>query len=99
VDVSFKKHFPQISVKEVPFPFFPVPYGSSHLAEILLTQSISDVCGGVPVRYKDAVTGAVQSSRTGSYPAGDPPVPNPLFGKARTIFNPRQLQLSAKVAF
>jgi hypothetical protein len=45
------------------------------------------------------MTGAVQSSRTEACPAGGPPVPNPLFGKARTMFNPRQLQLSAKLAF
>jgi hypothetical protein len=60
-------------------------------------------CGGkIPVRYKDAVSQAIQGnppSFIGSCPVAGPPFPNPAFGAPRTMFNPRQLQLSVKYSF
>jgi hypothetical protein len=60
-------------------------------------------CGGVvPTRYKDAASLAIQTdpnSFIGSCPAAGPPFPNPIFGAPRTMFNPRQFQLSLKYSF
>jgi hypothetical protein len=56
-------------------------------------------CGGIPVHYKDANSLAIERVQVGGCPAGGPPVPNPLFGTPRTMFNPRNLQFSAKFSF
>ncbi|MDE3136552.1 MAG: TonB-dependent receptor [Acidobacteriota bacterium] len=56
-------------------------------------------CGGVPSHYKDAASLAIERVQVGGCPAGGPPVPNPLFGGPRTMFNPRQLQFSATFSF
>lgn len=56
-------------------------------------------CGGTPAHYKDASSLAIQRVQVGGCPAGGPPVPNPLFGTPRTMFNPRNLQFSAKFSF
>lgn len=51
---------------------------------------------------QDAASLAIQSnplSFIGSCPAAGPPFPSPSFGGARTMFNPREFQLSAKYSF
>lgn len=59
-----------------------------------------DFCGTAPTRYKDAASIAIQQVGV-TCPAGNggAPFPNPLFGTPRTMFNARQLQLSAKFSF
>lgn len=59
-----------------------------------------DFCGAAPTQYNDAASLAIQNGSV-SCPAnnGGAPVPNPLFGTPRTMFNPRQLQVSAKFTF
>jgi hypothetical protein len=59
-----------------------------------------DFCGATPTHYKDAASLAIQQVKV-SCPAGNggAPFPNPLFGTPRTMFNPRQLQFSAKFTF
>jgi outer membrane receptor protein involved in Fe transport len=56
-------------------------------------------CGGIPAHYKDAASLAIERVQVGGCPAGGPPVPNPLFGTPRTMFNPRNLQFSVKFTF
>jgi outer membrane receptor for ferrienterochelin and colicin len=60
-----------------------------------------DFCGAVPHRYKDAASRAIEQGTVGCDPAtnGGAPAPNSLFGTPRTMFNARQLQISAKFTF
>ena len=74
-----------------------------------------DFCGGTspingpaPQHYGDATSVAIQkgqvacmnySSIPGYANFGVAPAPSPLFGTPRTMFNPRQLQFSAKFTF
>lgn len=60
-----------------------------------------DFCGAVPKHYKDAASVAIQNFQVPCDAAtnGGAPIPNPLFGTPRTMFNPRQLQFSAKFTF
>jgi hypothetical protein len=71
--------------------------------EVTSVYGTYNFCGGtVPVRYKDTASLAIQAnpnSFIGSCPAAGPPFPSPIFGAARTMFNPRQFQLSAKYSF
>jgi hypothetical protein len=67
--------------------------------EVVSVYGTWNFCGAAPVRYKDAASLAIQGGQAGACPAGGPPAPNSLFGKARTMFNPRQLQLSMKFVF
>jgi outer membrane receptor protein involved in Fe transport len=59
-----------------------------------------DFCGATPLRYKDSASVAIQQGQV-ACPAnnGGAPFPNPLFGTPRTMFNPRQLQFSARFTF
>jgi outer membrane receptor protein involved in Fe transport len=59
-----------------------------------------DFCGATPQHYNDAASIAIQKGQV-TCPAnnGGAPFPNPLFGTPRTMFNPRQLQFSAKITF
>jgi hypothetical protein len=59
-----------------------------------------DFCGAVPRQFGDTASLAIQQG-TVSCPAnnGGAPAPNPLFGTPRTMFNPRQLQISVKFTF
>jgi hypothetical protein len=59
-----------------------------------------DFCGAEPQHYGDAASLAIQRGQV-SCPAGNggAPAPNALFGTPRTMFNPRQLQVSAKFTF
>jgi outer membrane receptor protein involved in Fe transport len=68
--------------------------------EVVGVYGTYNFCGGrVPQHYKDEVSLAIQSLQVTGCPAAGPPIPNPLFGTPRTMFNPRQLQLSAKFSF
>ena len=72
-----------------------------------------DFCGGttpfngpVPQHYNDAASVAIQRGQVACVPYGgayagfaEAPAPSPLFGTPRTMFNPRQLQFSAKFNF
>jgi outer membrane receptor protein involved in Fe transport len=68
--------------------------------EVVGVYGTYNFCGGVlPQQYKDAASLAIQAGQVGGCPVAGPPVPNPLFGTPRTMFNPRQLQLSMKLLF
>ena len=68
--------------------------------EVVGVYGTYNLCGGqLPVQYKDSASRAIQGGQVGNCPLAGPPVPNPLFGTPRTMFNPRQLQLSAKLLF
>ena len=60
-----------------------------------------DFCGATPQRFGDAASLAIQNGGVSCNGAtnGGAPAPNPLFGTPRTMFNPRQLQFSAKFSF
>jgi len=60
-----------------------------------------DFCGTPPTHFGDAASLAIQRGQVSCDGAtnGGAPAPNPLFGTPRTMFNPRQLQLSAKFTF
>jgi hypothetical protein len=72
-----------------------------------------DFCGGttpfngpVPQHYGDAASLAIQRGQVACAPYSGPyasfgvaPAPDALFGTPRTMFNPRQLQISAKFTF
>ena len=61
-----------------------------------------DFCGAVPMHYNDAASLAIQQGKVACGPDGGlavAPAPNPLFGTPRVMFNPRQLQVSAKFTF
>ncbi len=60
-----------------------------------------DFCGATPTHYNDAASLAIQRGQVSCNAAtnGGAPEPNRLFGTPRTMFNPRQLQLSAKFTF
>jgi hypothetical protein len=60
----------------------------------------------VPHHYKDATSVAIESGQVTCVPYSGPytgfaeaPFPSSLFGTPRTMFNPRQLQFSAKFTF
>src|ERR1700674_5058235 len=75
-------------------------FNRPNVNEVTSVYGTYNFCNGqVPVRYKDAVSRAIQGVSVGSCPAAGPPVPNPSFGTPRTMFNPRQLQLSVKYSF
>jgi len=68
-----------------------------------------DFCGGStpyngpqPKQYGDATSLAIQEGKISCQPVpgiSTAPFPDPLFGTPRTMFNPRQLQASAKFTF
>ncbi len=68
--------------------------------EVVSVYGTYNFCSGrVPTHYKDATSIAIQQLQVGGCPVAGPPVPNPLLGTARTMFNPRQLQFSLKYSF
>jgi hypothetical protein len=72
----------------------------ANIDEVSSVYGTYNICGGqVPVQYKDSVSTAIQRGKISGCPAAGPPEPSALFGTPRTTFNPRQLQLSAKLAF
>jgi len=72
----------------------------TNVDEVVGVYGTYNFCGGqIPTEYQDAASVAIQKGQVGGCPAAGPPVPNPLFGTPRTMFNPRQLQLSLKLLF
>jgi outer membrane receptor protein involved in Fe transport len=72
----------------------------ANVDEVVGVYGTYNLCGGQqPRAYKDAASQAIQSGQVGGCPAAGPPVPNSQFGTPRTMFNPRQLQLSMKLSF
>jgi hypothetical protein len=78
-------------------------FNRPNVNEVTSVYGTYNFCSGqAPTRYKDAASIAVQTnpnSFVGSCPAAGPPFPNPAFGTPRTMFNPRQFQLSLKYSF
>jgi Carboxypeptidase regulatory-like domain/TonB dependent receptor len=78
-------------------------FNRPNVNEVTSVYGTYNFCGGqVPTRYKDAASLQIQTnpdSFIGSCPAAGPPFPNPAFGAPRTMFNPRQFQLSVKYSF
>ena len=84
---------------EVAFDAFNV-LNRPNVDEVVGVYGTYNLCGGQePRQYKDAASQAIQSLQVGGCPVAGPPVPNPQFGTPRTMFNPRQLQLSMKLLF
>ncbi|NYF91553.1 TonB-dependent receptor [Tunturiibacter empetritectus] len=75
-------------------------FNRANVNEVTSVYGTYNYCGGqIPKQYKDTVSRSIQQGSTVSCPTGGPPTPNPLFGTPRTVFNPRQLQFSAKFVF
>ena len=78
-------------------------FNRPNVNEVTSVYGTYNFCGGqVPTRYKDAASLQIQTdpnSFIGSCPAAGPPFPNPIFGAPRTMFNPRQFQMSVKYSF
>jgi hypothetical protein len=78
-------------------------FNRPNVNEVTSVYGTYNYCGGaVPTHYKDATSIKIQTDPTsfiGSCPAAGPPFPNPIFGAPRTMFNPRQFQLSVKYSF
>jgi hypothetical protein len=75
-------------------------FNRTNVNEVNSVYGTYNFCSGqIPVSYKDSVSTSIQQVKVGGCPAAGPPVPNPLFGGPRTMFNPRQLQFSLKYSF
>ncbi len=93
---TFKVKFGQLALAVDAFNAFNRP----NVDEVTSVYGTYNYCGGaIPQHYKDAVSRSIQQGTSGACPAGGPPTPNPLFGTPRTVFNPRQMQFSAKFFF
>jgi len=55
--------------------------------------------GGVSCASQQAAANPLAWLALGMIPVSIPNAPNPVFGKPRTMLNPRQLQLSVKFTF
>jgi hypothetical protein len=111
VDIRLSQHFifrerHRIDFSVDVFNMFNRP----NVNEVTSVYGTYNFCTGpVPVRYKDAGSIAVQTGQSNCWAAGvggspdgltaGPPEPSPIFGAARTMFNPRQFQLSLKYSF
>jgi hypothetical protein len=72
----------------------------ANVDEVVGVYGTYNLCSGQqPRQYKDGASQAIQAGQVSGCPLAGPPVPNPLFGSPRTMFNPRQLQLSVKLLF
>ena len=75
-------------------------FNRPNVNEVTSVYGTYDFCSGqVPHNYKDATSWAIQKVSVFGCPVAGPPVPNPNFGAPRTMFNPRQLQISFKYSF
>jgi outer membrane receptor protein involved in Fe transport len=75
-------------------------FNHTNVDEVVGVYGTYNFCSGVlPRQYRDAASLAIQSGGVGGCPAAGPPNANPLFGTPRTMFGPRQLQLSLKLLF
>ena len=100
IRIARTMHLTQDGMKlELGFDAFNV-LNRQNVDEVAGVYGTYNFCGGQqPREYKDSVSQAIQAGTVAGCPAGGPPVPNPLFGTPRTMFSPRQLQLSAKFLF
>ncbi|HYL61336.1 MAG TPA: TonB-dependent receptor [Candidatus Methylomirabilis sp.] len=73
----------------------------ANVNEVTSVYGTYNFCNGqVPSHYLDKASLAIERvQNVGGCPAAGPPVPNPLFGGPRTMFNPRQFQFSLKYSF
>jgi outer membrane receptor protein involved in Fe transport len=72
----------------------------ANVDEVVGVYGTYNICGGqLPLQFKDSASQAIQAGQVSNCPLAGPPAPNPLFGTPRTMFNPRQLQLSVKLLF
>jgi hypothetical protein len=86
-------------------------FNRPNVNEVTSVYGTYNYCGAIPTHYKDTASYAIQSAAggpscytpgLGGSPVGlvaGPPTPNPQFGLPRTMFNPRQFQLSLKYSF
>jgi len=78
-------------------------FNRPNVNEVTSVYGTYGFCSGpVPHRYKDAGSIGVQTGQSSCYANGlfaGPPEPSAIFGAPRTMFNPRQLQLSLKYSF
>lgn len=79
-------------------------FNRPNVDEVASVYGAPGFCGsGIPRRYKDAASLEAQqvAAFCPAFPAPEPPIPfaSPVFGSARTVFNPRQLQFSIKYSF
>jgi hypothetical protein len=75
-------------------------FNRPNVNEVTSVYGTYNYCNGeIPHSYKDAVSVAIQHVSVGNCPVDGAPIPNPLFGTPRTMFNPRQLQFSLKYSF
>jgi outer membrane receptor protein involved in Fe transport len=75
-------------------------FNRANVNEVNSVYGTYDFCSGkVPNHYKDATSLAIEGVQVFGCPVAGPPVPNPLFGAPRTMFNPRQFQFSLKYSF
>jgi outer membrane receptor protein involved in Fe transport len=93
-------HFSQEGVKlEAAVDAFNV-LNHTNVDEVNGVYGTYNFCGGqIPTQYKDAASQAIQAGQVSGCPAAGPPVPNSLFGTPRTMFSPRQMQVSLKLLF
>jgi hypothetical protein len=75
-------------------------FNRQNVNEVVSVYGTYNFCNGVvPNHYGDATSVAIHQLQVGNCPAAGPPVPNPLFGTPRTMFNPRQFQFALKYSF
>jgi hypothetical protein len=75
-------------------------FNRPNVDEVTSLYGTWNFCSGqIPAHYKDTFSTSIERVQVGGCPIGGPPVPNPLFGTPRTMFNPRNLQFSAKFSF
>jgi outer membrane receptor for ferrienterochelin and colicin len=100
--LSRKIYFAEKRNLEVAFDAFNL-FNRANVNEVTSVYGggTDDFCGAVPRHYKDAASVAIQKGAVACDGAtnGGAPAPNPLFGTPRTMFNARELQISAKFTF
>jgi hypothetical protein len=88
-------------------------FNRDNVDEVFTVYGSPIFCGPVPTHYGDAASEAIQNGQVvcdqsqNTPPPGVivppqffvPPSPNPAFGTPRTVFNPRQIQLAARLSF
>jgi hypothetical protein len=113
VDIRLSQHFNFKERQRIEFAVDAFDlFNRPNVNEVTSVYGTYNFCGPVPVRYKDAASIAIQTGSAGPAPCyapgldgspvglvAGPPTPSPLFGAARTMFNPRQFQLSLKYSF
>ncbi|MBZ5659697.1 MAG: TonB-dependent receptor [Acidobacteriia bacterium] len=111
VDIRLSQHFNFLERQRIEFAVdvFNM-FNRPNVNEVTSVYGTYNFCSGAaPVRYKDAGSIAIQTGKSSCWAAGvggspvglaaGPPEPSPIFGAARTMFNPRQFQFSLKYTF